>query len=61
MSAKHRKYNPINEDHHDCKIPLYSDDAFEHGIQFHTKVKVFRRTFNRSALEYLVYRLDGGA
>jgi hypothetical protein len=39
MSAsKHRNYNPIHEDGFDSKIPLYNDDAFQHGIQFRAKV-----------------------
>ena len=39
MSAKNRDYDPMSEDGYDSKIPLHNDEAFQHGIQFTTKVK----------------------
>ena len=38
MAGKRRNYNPMSEDGCDGKAPLYNDEAFEHGIQFHVKV-----------------------
>lgn len=47
MSTKHRhNYNPISEDGHDTKIPLYSEESFEHGISFHVKVNRPNRRFS---------------
>ena len=40
MSVRNRRYDPMSEDGYDSKIPLHSDEAFQHGIHFNAKVKL---------------------
>jgi len=37
-SKKH--YDLVSDDGLDCRIPLYSEEAFRHGLQFQAKVNV---------------------
>lgn len=39
MSTKNRDYDPMSEDGYDSKIPLHTEEAFQHGIHFDAKVK----------------------
>ncbi|GFT43587.1 carboxyl-terminal PDZ ligand of neuronal nitric oxide synthase protein [Nephila pilipes] len=32
-----KQYNLVNDDAYDSRIPLYNEEAFEHGITFHAK------------------------
>jgi hypothetical protein len=40
MSTRNREYNPMCEDGFDGKIPMHTDQAFQHGIQFKIKVQL---------------------
>lgn len=33
-----KQYNLVNDDAYDSRIPLYNEEAFQHGITFHAKV-----------------------
>lgn len=37
MSTKNRDYDPMSEDGYDSKIPLHTEEAFQHGIHFDAK------------------------
>lgn len=39
MPSKNGAYNVISDDIYDCRIPLHSELAFQHGIHFQTKVR----------------------
>lgn len=51
----------MSEDGYDSKIPLHTEEAFQHGIQFDAKVNepIDRLRCSMLEREILVYRIDG--
>ena len=41
-----RKYNLVPNDDYDSRIPLHSEEAFQHGIHFTVKVTNYAHTKN---------------
>lgn len=48
MSTKNRDYDPMSEDGYDSKIPLHTEEAFQHGIHFDAKVNSSTRSIGFS-------------